>query len=393
MPRPAGLRVRKRSPSPDEGALREQALKSQLSARNPRRERSRSRSNSEERLLSSEPSVRAAARAEKARERERDKPFATGTVVEGTVSSVREFGVFVRLPGRDRDGLLHISQASDKRISAEELRLLYPVGKALSVKVLSVAPDGKLSLSAIGADKLQAGGKPPPPPEVFSIHRAEVLNGTDFAIFARLESGWEVMVHESQLDEGKLRSVKAKRPSDYYHRGMQVWLKVSDLQHAKDGQQVKAKLQGSFKYVDQQSGADLDSPPSGGGGGGGGGGDGGGEGFVAAAGFDGRRDGYVFKLGSAGLGYYLDGAGRPPAAGGKPAKLAAMLAAMEAEEAARKERKKRKREKKERRREKKERKKKERRRGEASEEEARGKGKRRRSSSSSESSGSEQPRR
>ena len=262
MPGPAGLRVRKRSPSPDEGALREQALKSQLSARNPRRERSRSRSNSEERLLSSEPSVRAAAGAEKARERERDKPFATGTVVEGTVSSVREFGVFVRLPGRDRDGLLHISQASDKRISAEELRLLYPVGKALSVKVLSVAPDGKLSLSAIGADKLQAGGKPPPPPEVFSIHRAEVLNGTDFAIFARLESGWEVMVHESQLDEGKLRSVKAKRPSDYYHRGMQVWLKVSDLQHAKDGQQVKAKLQGSFKYVDQQSGADLHSPPS-----------------------------------------------------------------------------------------------------------------------------------
>eukprot|EP00315_Gephyrocapsa_oceanica_P011610 CAMPEP_0185285260 /NCGR_PEP_ID=MMETSP1363-20130426/1607_1 /TAXON_ID=38817 /ORGANISM="Gephyrocapsa oceanica, Strain RCC1303" /LENGTH=285 /DNA_ID=CAMNT_0027881027 /DNA_START=22 /DNA_END=880 /DNA_ORIENTATION=+ len=258
MPRPAGLRVRKRSPSPDEGALREQALKSQLSARNPRRERSRSRSNSEERLLSSEPSVRAAARAEKARERERDKPFAAGTVVEGTVSSVREFGVFVRLPGRDRDGLLHISQASDKRISAEELRLLYPVGKALSVKVLSVAPDGKLSLSAIGADKLQAGGKPPPPPEVFSIHRAEVLNGTDFAIFARLESGWEGMVHESQLDEGKLRSVKAKRPSDYYHRGMKVWLKISDLQHAKDGQQVKAKLQGSFKYVDQQSGADLD---------------------------------------------------------------------------------------------------------------------------------------
>ena len=43
------------------------------------------------------------------------------------------------------------------------------------------------------------------------------------------------MVHESQLDEGKLRSVKAKRPSDDYHRGMQVWLKISDLQHAKDG--------------------------------------------------------------------------------------------------------------------------------------------------------------
>jgi len=82
-----------------------------------------------------------------------------------------------------------------------------------------------------------------------------------------------------------------------------------------------------------------------------------------------RRDGYVFKLGSAGLGYYLDGAGRPQAAGGKPAKLAAMLAAIEAEEVARKERKKRKREKKERRREKKEKKKKERRRSEASDEE------------------------
>ena len=42
----------------------------------------------------------------------------------------------------------------------------------------------------------------------------------------------QVMVHESQLDEGKLRSVKAKRPSDYYHRGMKVRLEIFDRHQA-----------------------------------------------------------------------------------------------------------------------------------------------------------------
>ena len=62
------------------------------------------------------------------------------------------------------------------------------------------------------------------------------------------------MVHSTQLDRAKLVAAKAKQPLDAYPKGESVWVKIS----AVDGYSKKAKVQGSVKYVDQQSGEDLD---------------------------------------------------------------------------------------------------------------------------------------
>ncbi|KAL3896452.1 MAG: hypothetical protein SGPRY_013269 [Prymnesium sp.] len=148
------------------------------------------------------------------------------------------------------------------------------------------------------------------------------------------------MVHSTQLDAQLLRRLRAKSPLDLYKVGSSVWVKISSV----EGSSKKAKLQGSIKYVDQQSGKDLDPSsekllldlttrgmrsdlenrwnPEG-------------EAygtmsaeevkkvdestadrafFVPAACFVGARADYVYKTGAQGLGYYCEAKSKGPAA-------------------------------------------------------------------------------
>ena len=81
--------------------------------------------------------------------------LAINTILRGRITSVREFGCFVRLDReRERDGLVHISQATGSRIEVDDLKKLFPVGQSVWVKVLSVSPDGKVALSTKLVDQL-----------------------------------------------------------------------------------------------------------------------------------------------------------------------------------------------------------------------------------------------
>lgn len=66
-----------------------------------------------------------------------------GTVFDGKVESIKDFGAFVDI-GDGLSGLVHISQISTKRIKTPEEVL--KVGDEVKVKVIAVK-DGKLSLS------------------------------------------------------------------------------------------------------------------------------------------------------------------------------------------------------------------------------------------------------
>ncbi|MFU0801264.1 MAG: bifunctional 4-hydroxy-3-methylbut-2-enyl diphosphate reductase/30S ribosomal protein S1 [Xylanivirga thermophila] len=74
-----------------------------------------------------------------------DNKYPVGSIVEGKVVRITSFGAFVELePGVD--GLVHISQISNKRINKVEDAL--KVGDVIDAKVLDVKPeDHKLSLS------------------------------------------------------------------------------------------------------------------------------------------------------------------------------------------------------------------------------------------------------
>ena len=67
-----------------------------------------------------------------------------GTIVEGKVSGLTNFGAFVSLPD-GKSGMVHISEVSTSFV--KEIRDVLQVGQDVKVKVIGISDDGKISLS------------------------------------------------------------------------------------------------------------------------------------------------------------------------------------------------------------------------------------------------------
>ncbi|RYL89834.1 S1 domain-containing RNA-binding protein [Sporolactobacillus sp. THM19-2] len=67
-----------------------------------------------------------------------------GSKLKGKVSGITNFGAFVDLPG-GKTGLVHISEVADRYV--KDIHDVLSVGDEVTVKVLQVAPDGKIGLS------------------------------------------------------------------------------------------------------------------------------------------------------------------------------------------------------------------------------------------------------
>jgi polyribonucleotide nucleotidyltransferase len=80
-----------------------------------------------------------------------DPPKAeVGAIYTGRVVNITKFGAFVNiLPGRD--GLVHISKLGRGR-RVERVEDVVDLGEELSVRVDDIDPQGKVSLSLVGAD-------------------------------------------------------------------------------------------------------------------------------------------------------------------------------------------------------------------------------------------------
>jgi small subunit ribosomal protein S1 len=69
-----------------------------------------------------------------------------GDVVTGIVDSIKDYGVFITLPG-GKSGLLHVSEIGDRKTG--DLRSRYPLGASVDVQILGIDTDTKkISLSA-----------------------------------------------------------------------------------------------------------------------------------------------------------------------------------------------------------------------------------------------------
>lgn len=64
--------------------------------------------------------------------------------MEGKVTGIKPFGAFVALP-ENKTGLVHISEVSYEYV--QDLATVLEEGQQVSVKVISIAPDGKIALS------------------------------------------------------------------------------------------------------------------------------------------------------------------------------------------------------------------------------------------------------
>lgn len=87
-----------------------------------------------------------------------------GEIFEGTITGVKDFGAFVSLPN-GQNALVHISQVSNSYI--KDLNRYFEIGQKVSVKVIGIDENGKISLSMKQAQEAEKSNQnQPPKPEL-----------------------------------------------------------------------------------------------------------------------------------------------------------------------------------------------------------------------------------
>ncbi|MCL6560744.1 MAG: S1 RNA-binding domain-containing protein [Firmicutes bacterium] len=71
-------------------------------------------------------------------------PIELGSVVEGVVTGITNFGAFIELPGGET-GLVHISEIAE--VYVKDVHDFLKTNDKVTVKVISVDPKGKIGLS------------------------------------------------------------------------------------------------------------------------------------------------------------------------------------------------------------------------------------------------------
>ncbi len=145
-----------------------------------------------------------------------------GSILQGKVSGIAPFGAFVEFE-EGKSGLVHISEVSDEYV--DDVNKHLKVGQEVKVKVLSVDPQGKISLSIKkAADKKDKENKEKrrhfrkkaepvdfsKPPEEFDFGSGKNMEGLSF------EDKLMKFKHESEEKIQDLkRSTEGKRSGGY----------------------------------------------------------------------------------------------------------------------------------------------------------------------------------
>jgi small subunit ribosomal protein S1 len=166
-----------------------------------------------------------------------------GTVKNGRVTSLADFGAFVNIDGAD--GLVHLSEISWDRIEhpAEVLK----VGQEVKVKVIAVDQERKrigLSIRQLQPDPWVV--------KVSNLKEGQLVEGTithltKFGAFARLDEDLEGLIHISELSDQRIN-----HPKEVVKEGDVVTLRVIKI----DSERRRIGL--SLRKVDSMAYANLD---------------------------------------------------------------------------------------------------------------------------------------
>ncbi|MEZ4600527.1 MAG: 30S ribosomal protein S1 [Syntrophotaleaceae bacterium] len=132
--------------------------------------------------------------------------FPIGTIIEGQVKNITDFGIFV---GVDEgiDGLVHISDLSwTKRIKHPSE--LYKKGDLVRAVVLNIDRDNErfsLGIKQLNSDPWQTITTRYAPGTMI---KGRVTSVTDFGIFLEVEEGIEGLIHVSEISKDKVDSPK-----------------------------------------------------------------------------------------------------------------------------------------------------------------------------------------
>lgn len=148
-----------------------------------------------------------------------------GTIVQGTIKNITDYGAFVDLGGID--GLLHITDLAWRRVRHPSEVLT--VGQEVTAKILRYDQDKNrvsLGIKQLGDDPwVGIARRYPPSTRLFG----KVTNLTDYGAFVEIESGIEGLVHVSEMDWTN----KNIAPGKAVQLGLDVEVMVLDIDEDK----------------------------------------------------------------------------------------------------------------------------------------------------------------
>ncbi len=130
-----------------------------------------------------------------------------GTICDGKISGITNFGAFVSLPG-GKTGMVHISEVSNKFI--KDIREVLTENQDVKVKVISIGEDGKISLSIKQTEVKEEKPKKPRPPR-----NADVWQGSKSEPKEQSMSFEDMMAKFKQVSDEKMTDLKRSKESKH----------------------------------------------------------------------------------------------------------------------------------------------------------------------------------
>ena len=148
------------------------------------------------------------------------KKVKEGDVLEGTVSGITPFGIFVNAQGLE--GLVHLSELSWDKV--EDIGAIYTVGNSVKVVVIGLSDGGKRV--AYSVKRLQ---QDPWSQAISKFKIGDIVDGVvqkvvPYGAFIRIGEGLNGLIHISELSD-KL----VKNPEDIVKVGQEVKVKILSI--------------------------------------------------------------------------------------------------------------------------------------------------------------------
>ena len=157
-----------------------------------------------------------------------ENQFQSGTIIQGQISNITDYGVFVEL-GSGVEGLIHSSELSWTKKNVHPNKVVN-VGEKVSVKVLDI----DLAKRRISLSLKQANENPW---DVFGrkhkagdIIEGEIKNIAEFGLFIGLEGNIDGMIHVSDIAWGQ----NSEKAVENYKKGQMVQAKIMDIDLEKE---------------------------------------------------------------------------------------------------------------------------------------------------------------
>ncbi|PKN03102.1 hypothetical protein CVU76_03745 [Candidatus Dojkabacteria bacterium HGW-Dojkabacteria-1] len=148
------------------------------------------------------------------------KKVKEGDVLEGTVSGITPFGIFVNAQGLE--GLVHLSELSWDKV--EDIGAIYTVGDKVNVMVIGLTDGGKRVAYSVKRLQQDPWAQAISQFKVGDIVDGEVQKVVPYGAFVRIGEGLNGLIHISELSD-KL----VKNPEDIVKTGQKVKVKILSI--------------------------------------------------------------------------------------------------------------------------------------------------------------------